>query len=364
MTLKTIPEKLMADPIHPNRNFYMEMIPIDEIKKDIKYLVRSLDDKHKNDLKTKIQDQGLIEPITVHREPTGEFVLLAGHHRLVALEELEAKEVPAKIYVNLDESEKRLVGYMSNETRKRPSAGKRYQALNELFDVKMQELRKELGRIPSEQEIISTFYFGSQQMPVKEAILGIIIDKLRNDSSSLVSKYCLIQNAQTPKRKIEGEITYGRYPLMTAQNTFAALMQLCRAKPVTKDEEDEDKNYRKYEYANVKEFFDKIISEFIKPWIEVGQIDTVINFSRRYQFEAFARIVNDLLVEDGLPDTSTYASPFYHQREINWEKLFSKLVPLKDANIWNHQLIATERNISDLKSRLRFFMENGKVPEY
>lgn len=353
----------MEDPIN-SRKFYMTMIPIEEIAKEKKYLVRDLDAKHKNDLKSKIEDQGLIEPITVHREDSGTFVLLAGQHRLVALEELDATEVPAKIYVNLDESEKRVIGYMSNETRKRPAAGKRYQALNEMFDVKMQALRKKLGRIPSEQEIIGDFYFGSQQMPVKEAILGIIIDKLRNDSNSLVSKFELIQNAQTPKRKIEDEISKGRYPLLTAQNTFASLMQVCRAKPITKEEEDESKNYRKHEYANVKEYFDRIIKVFIEPWIEVGQIDTVVNFARRFQFEAVARIVKDLLVEDGHPDTSTYAAPFYHQGKIDWDRLFSRLAPLKDANIWNHHLIAKERNISDLKSRLRFFMENNRMPDY
>lgn len=354
----------MSDPIKPDRKFYMDMITLDKITKDIKYLVRSLDLKHKNDLKDKIKDQGLIEPLTVHLEPDGNFVLLAGHHRLVALEELEATQVPAKIYVTLDETEKRVVGYMSNETRKRPSAGRRYHALNEMFDVKMQTLRKDLGRIPCEQEIIGSFYFGSKQMPVKEAILGIIIDKLRNDSESLVKKYGLIQEAQTPKRKIQEEIKNKRYPLLTAQNTFAALMQLCRSKPLTKKEEDEDKNYRKNEYANVKEYFDRIIKEFIQPWIDMAQIDTVVNFSRRYQFEAVARIAKDLLVEDGMPDIGTYASPFYHQSKIDWDKLFTRLAPLKDASIWNHHSIATERNISDLKSRLRYFMENGHLAEY
>src|SRR5207245_6702018 len=96
-------------------------------------------------------------------------------------------------------------------------------------------------------------YFSSK-VPINELIMGITIDKLRNDSNSLVSKFDLIQDAQVPRKKIEAEISNGKYPLLTAQNAFSALMQLCRAKPVTQKEEDEGKNYRKYEYANVREF--------------------------------------------------------------------------------------------------------------
>jgi len=355
----------MDDPVFPDRKFYMDMIPIEKIKKIQTYLVRSLDENHKNDLKGKIQDQGLIEPITVNLEPNEDFVLLAGHHRLVALEELDAKEVPAKIYVELDESAKRLIGYMSNENRKRPSAGKRYEALSQIFDEILMKLRKQEGKIPSEEQITNQLYFSSKAMPVTELILGITIDKLRSDPKSLVYKYDLIQDAQVPRKKIEEEITNGRYPLLTAQNTFAALMQLCRAKPVTQKEEDEGKNYRKYEYANVREYFDRVIKEFIQPWISVSQIETVINFCRRYPFEAFSRIAHDLLVEEGLPATSTKASPFYHNSEINWDKLFNKLALFKDSNLWQDPRIEQERSIADLKSRLRYYLENnGKFPDY
>lgn len=355
----------MSDPVHQNRKFYMDVIEVPKIKMDMAYLVRDLNEAHKNDLKWKIQDQGLIEPITVSREPNGDLILLAGQHRLVALIELEAKTVPAKIYVDLDETEKRLIGYMSNESRKRPSAGKRFEALNDLFDDTLTKLHKEKGLIPSEEQVVNEFYFSSKAMPVKELIIGIHVDKIRNDPNSLVNKYQLIQNAQVPRRKIEDEILKGRYPLMTAQNIFAALMQLCRSKPVTQVEEEENLNFRKYEYANVKEFFDRVITEFIQPWIEVGQIETVINFCRRFPFEAFARIVQDLLVEDGLPGISTRAGPFFHDQKIDWDRLFNRLSLLKSADLWQRPEIEQERSIADLKSRLRYYLENsGKLPNY
>jgi len=361
----TLPAKLISDPVYPERKFYMDEIPLADIKDDATYLVRDLDESHKNDLKSKIRDQGLIEPITVNRESDGSFVLLAGQHRLAALKELKVKMVAAKIYVDLEESAKRLIGYMSNESRKRPSAGKRYEALNEIFDETLSQLHKEHGTIPSEEDVVNKFYFSSKAMPVKELIIGIHVDKLRNDVNSLVSKYDLIQNAQVPRKKIEEEIPKGVYPLMTAQNIFAALMQLCRSKPVNREEEEQGLNYRKYEYANVKEFFDRVVTEFIQPWIKVGQIETVINFCRRYPFEAFARIVHDLLVEDGLPSASTRASPFFHDRKIDWDRLFNKLALLKDSMLWQDPRIEQERSVADLKSRLRYYIENtGKLPNY
>jgi hypothetical protein len=354
----------MSDPVYPDRKFYMAMIPIDKIQKDPKYLVRPLDEVHKNNLKQQIQQEGLIEPITVHLEPNGNFALLAGQHRLEALKELEGIEIPTKIYVGLDETAKRLIGYMSNETRKRPPAGKRYEALSDIFEETLKKLSKG-EKIPSEEQIVNALYIKSSRMHVNELIIGLTIDMLRNDPQSLVKKYELIQNAQVPRRKIEEEIKNGKYPLLTAQNTFASLLNLCRPKPVTQKEEEENKNYRKYEYKNVREYFDRIIKEFIQPWVSVGAIETVINFCRRYPFEAFARIVQDLLVEEGLPGSSTNAAPFYHDRSINWDKLFKRLSLLKDSNLWTMPVIEQERSIADLKSRLRYYIENnGKLPDF
>lgn len=366
VTTTTLPANLMTDPAYPSRKFYMDCIQIAEITENKTYLVRDLDENHKNDLKFKIMDQGLIEPVTVNREPNGDFVLLAGQHRIAALKEIDGVDtVPAKIYVDLDENAKRLIGYMSNESRKRPSAGKRYQALNEMFGETIKKLHKEHGIIPSEEQVVNEFYFSSKAMPIKELIIGIHIEKLRNDPTSLANKLGLIQNAQVPRTKIEQEIQKGRYPLFTAQNSFYALMQLCRSKPVTQEEEEEGLNYRKYEYANIKEFFDRVIQEFIQPWIAVGQIETAVNFCRRFPFEAFARIVQDLLVEEGLPGTSTRASPFYHDKKIDWNRLFTRLSLLKDVTLWQRPEIEQERSVSDLKSRLRYYMENGgKLPNF
>lgn len=358
------PEKLLNDPVHPERKFYLGILYVGDIKLDPRYLVRELDEKHKNNLKEQIEEEGLIEPITVNEEPNGNLVLLAGQHRLIAMKELNHNQVSAKVYVELDETAKRLIGYMSNETRKRPSAGKRYEALSDIFEEKKQELTK-AGKVPSEELIVKHLYFKSSTVKTNELILGIIVDKLRDDPGSLVSKYHLIQNAQVPRRRMEQEVMEGRFPLLTAQNTFKALSNLCRAKPVTHDEEVTNKNFREIEYQNVKQFFNKIVSEFVEPWIQVGAIDTAINFCRIHPFDAFAKIVEELLVEAGLPGPGTSAAPFYHDREIEWDKLFQRLSPLKDNKIWNYPMIEKDRAVKDIKNRLRYMMDNqGKQPDF
>lgn len=362
--MKMRPEKLLTDPIHPERKFYMTVIPIADVKVEEKYLVRPLDQKHKNNLKEQIQEEGLIEPITVHEEQDGSFLLLAGQHRIVAVKELEQSEVPAKIYVNLNETAKRLIGYMSNELRKRPPAGKRYEALNEIFDETKRELQAE-GKTPSEEQVVNQLYFKSSTIRVKEMILGITVDRLRNDTDSLVLKYGLIQDSQVHRKKMEEAVRNGSYPLLTAQNTFTALSNLCRAKPITQTEEEEGKNYREHEYKNVREYFDRIITEFIEPWIEVGAIDTAINFCRIHPFEAFTKIVHDFLVDDGHPSAGTKSAPFYHDIKIDWDGLLKRLSPLKDSKIWNVPVIAQERNKGDLKARLRYIIQNnGKFPDF
>ena len=342
----------------------MDVLPVSKIKVDSKYVVRELDQKHMKDLKHKIEDQGLIEPITVHEDTDGGFTLLAGQHRLAAINELEHDLVPAKIYIGLDEISKRSIGYMSNEARKRPSAGKRYEALNDLFEETKKELLKN-SKTFSEEAVVRQMFTKSSTIRSGEVILGIIVDRLRNDPKSLVSTYDLIQNAQVPRKKIEHKIESGVYPLMTAQNVYTALSNLCRTKPISEKEELEKKNYREEEYRNIREFLNQVIEEFIQPWIENEGVESCINFCKRHPFDAFTKITHDLLVEEGHPSSSTKASPFYNTDTINWKKIMDKLKPLKDQKIWNHPDINQERNIKDIKGRLMYMVRNpGKMFDF
>lgn len=352
-------EHLRKDPIHPERRYTTGVLPISKIKLDSKYLVRHLDEKHRDRLMQEIQEEGLIEPITVNKEPNGDYTLIAGQHRIEACKELGFEDIDAKIYWELDETSKMLLGYMSNEARKRPAAGDRYSALYQIFEEKKQDFVKN-GRIPCEQDIINETYLKSSKMKVNEIVKGIIVDRLRHDPSSEVSRFELIQNAQVPRKKIVDAINHGTYPLFTAQNVFLALSNLCRQKPITAEEEEEGKNYRNNEYNNVREFFNKIVEEFIQPWIEVEDVDPAINFCRRHPFDAFTKLVAELLVQEGCPSVSSKTAPFYHSEKIDWDVLFEKLKPLKGSKVWTYPPIAEERSVNDILYQLRYYLQNGE----
>jgi len=284
--------------------------------------------------------------------------LIAGQHRLEACKDLGFEEIDAKIYWELNETSKMLLGYMSNEARKRPAAGDRYSALYQIFDEKKQDFIK-LGKVPCEEDIINDTYLSNSKMKITEVVKGIIVDRLRNDPQSIVSRLDLIQNAQVPRKKIVDLIDKGTYPLFTAQNVFIALSNLCRQKPVTLEEQDENKNFRDKEYENVREFFNKIVKEFIEPWVNVGDVDSAINFCRRFPFEAFTKLVAEILVQEGHPSVTSKAAPFYHKDPIDWDDLFDKLKPLKGSQIWTYEPIAEERSANDILYQIRYYMQNG-----
>jgi uncharacterized ParB-like nuclease family protein len=116
------------------RFFYMTEVELEKIKIDQKIVVREKDQSLVNRLKPQIESEGLIEPLTVLDQGNGKFLLLAGQHRYHVCSELGVKTVPAKVYLNLDLAEQLTLGYMSNEVRKDPPAGRRYGALHEIFD--------------------------------------------------------------------------------------------------------------------------------------------------------------------------------------------------------------------------------------
>src|SRR5438093_939029 len=62
------------------RFFYMTEIDLDKINIDQKIVVREKDESLINRLKPQIESEGLIEPLTVLDQGTGNFLLLAGQH--------------------------------------------------------------------------------------------------------------------------------------------------------------------------------------------------------------------------------------------------------------------------------------------
>ena len=88
----------------------------------------------------KVKAEGLIEPLTVEDLGNNQYLLLAGQHRYHVLRELGIENAPAKIYLELEPDERLTLGYMSNEARKDPPAGRKYGSLHEQFN----EIKKKL----------------------------------------------------------------------------------------------------------------------------------------------------------------------------------------------------------------------------
>jgi len=336
-------------------------VPIKEIVLNPTYLVRSLDDRHLVNLQDQIKEEGLIEPITVNKESNGDLTLIAGQHRLMACINLDFDTIDAKIYWELEETVKIVLGYMSNEVRKRPAAGERFKSLADLYTHIEKELIGE-GKMPTEENVINATYFSGSKMRVNEIIKGKIVDRLRNDPEFIGCKLKIIQNSQVPKKKIILSIENAEYPLLTAQNVFVVLTHLCRAKPISTKEEEDGKNFREDEYKNVLDFMNRVITEFIEPWIAVKDIDSAMSFCKRHPFEAFVKLVADKLIAEGHPGVSSKAAPLYHDETINWDNVFAVFKPLKSKDVWTYGPITNVRNVNDIQNELRCYMSNGHFP--
>ena len=175
------------------RFFYLNEVELDRIKIDQKIVVREKDESLLNKLRPQIEAEGLIEPLTVLDMGNNQFLLLAGQHRYHVLRELGIDKAPAKIYLDLEYHEQLVLGYMSNEARKDPPAGKKFGALNDQFNELKNKLKKTLKQEPSESEVISEMYMTKnpkiKKLKTKEILIGMLTSNLMYNPDSLVSQY-------------------------------------------------------------------------------------------------------------------------------------------------------------------------------
>ena len=183
------------------RYFYLNEIELSQITIDQKIVVREKDSSLIKRLAPQVNAEGLIEPLTVEDLGNNQFLLLAGQHRYHVLRELGIEKAPAKIYLELLPDERLTLGYMSNEARKDPPAGRRYGSLNEQFNEIKKKLQKELKTEPSEYEIINEMYMAKnpsgkdslQKLKTREILIAILLDNVKYNSNSSVNQYKFIE---------------------------------------------------------------------------------------------------------------------------------------------------------------------------
>jgi hypothetical protein len=362
------------------RFFYMSEIDISGIKIDPRIVVREKDDSLINRLTPQIESEGLIEPLTVLDLSNEEYLLLAGQHRYHVCKNLGVQQVPAKVYLNLDLAEQLTLGYMSNEVRKDPPAGRKYGALHEIFNETKRKLQAQSKRQVSEAEVINSMYMTKMpqiaKFKVKEILIGIITDDLIHDQDSLVGKHNFISVRQVPKHKIIAMTTEykkaatNQFPLLTANNAFYGLTHLVRTSAITQEEEKTGKNFRRNEYENVKMLFDLIISKHIKPWMERSEpeIDAAMNVCRRHIFEIFCKLLALRLRNKGFDIKTKDGSkaPLFTERKIPWTDIFEEIQPFFTPAFLNNPNIANERSLDTLWNRVEYYVivKPRRMPDF
>lgn len=368
------------------RYFYLNEIELDRIKIDQKIVVREKDLNLLRRLAPQVSAEGLIEPLTVEDLGNNQYLLLAGQHRYHVLRELGIEKAPAKIYLELEPDERLTLGYMSNEARKDPPAGRRYGSLNNQFNEIKKKLKNELKREPSEFEIINDMYMAKnlknkdklQKLKTKEILVAILLDNIKYNLDSLVNQYKFISDAQVPKTKISNMVEKFKqhqenleFPLLTSKNAFYGLTHLIRTVPISTEEMKQDKDYRHLELQNVTTFLEMLITLYIKPWMESGDstnIDASMNLCKRHIFETLCKLIANILRDRDFDITSKDGkkAPLYTNKKIPWKQVFEDVELFFNPDFLNNPNISQERSLSHLWDRCEYFVitRPGRMPNF
>ena len=368
------------------RYFYLNEIELDRIKIDQKIVVRDKDPALLRKLAPQVNAEGLIEPLTVEDLGNNQYLLLAGQHRYHVLRELGIEHAPAKIYLELEPDERLTLGYMSNEARKDPPAGRKYGSLHEQFNEIKKKLKKEIKREPSEYEVINEMYMAKnltnkdklQKLKTKEILIAILLEQIKYQPNSLVNEYKFISDAQVPKTRIISIIDEFKknnaileLPLLTSKNAFYGLTHLIRTVPINLDDQKQGNDYRHLELQNVTTFLELLITKYIKPWMETGEsakIDASMNLCKRHIFETLCKLIANRLRDRDFDITSKDGkkAPLYTDKKVPWKQVFDDLELFFNPDFLNNPIISQERSLSHLWDRSEYYVltRPGRLPNF
>ena len=368
------------------RYFYLNEIELDRIKIDQKIVVRDKDPALLRRLEPQVNAEGLIEPLTVEDLGNNQYLLLAGQHRYHVLRELGIEHAPAKIYLELEPDERLTLGYMSNEARKDPPAGRKYGSLNEQFNEIKKKLTKELKREPAEYDVINEMYMAKnstnkdklQKLKTREILIAILLEQIKYEPDSLVNEYKFISDAQVPKTRINSIVDEFKknnitleLPLLTSKNAFYGLTHLVRTIPITLDDQKQGNDYRHLELQNVTAFLELLITKYIKPWMETGEsakIDASMNLCKRHIFETLCKLIANRLRDRDFDITSKDGkkAPLFTDKKVPWKQLFDDLELFFNPDFLNNPIISQERSLSHLWDRSEYYVitRPGRLPNF
>ena len=368
------------------RYFYLNEIELDRIKIDQKIVVRDKDPALLRRLTPQVNAEGLIEPLTVEDLGNNQYLLLAGQHRYHVLRELGIEHAPAKIYLELEPDERLTLGYMSNEARKDPPAGRKYGSLHEQLNEIKKKLKKELKREPAEYDVINEMYMAKnstnkdklQKLKTKEILIAILLEQIKYEPDSLVNEYKFISDAQVPKTRINSIMDEFKknnstleLPLLTSKNAFYGLTHLVRTIPITLEDQKQGNDYRHLELQNVTAFLELLITKYIKPWMETGEpakIDASMNLCKRHIFETLCKLIANRLRDRDFDITSKDGkkAPLFTDKKVPWKQVFDDLELFFNPDFLNNPIISQERSLSHLWDRSEYYVitRPGRLPNF
>lgn len=127
------------------------LLPLCDIDPNPMQPRKTFDEEYIEELSRSIDENGLLQPITVRKKKDGRFELVAGECRLRATKRLEWKDIPA-IVSELDDQKSAVLAVIENLQRKNLSyfeEAQAYATLMERWNLTQQQLAEQLGKSQS-----------------------------------------------------------------------------------------------------------------------------------------------------------------------------------------------------------------------
>lgn len=131
-----------------NQNYHVFQIPVHLIKPNPSQPRKVFDEAMLGELAESIKQYGIMQPISIRKIMTNYYEIVAGERRLRAVKSLGLETIPA-IIVNVTEKDSAILALVENLQRENLNymeEAKGYQHLIHDFELKQQELAKQLGK--------------------------------------------------------------------------------------------------------------------------------------------------------------------------------------------------------------------------
>lgn len=159
------------------QSYHVFQIPVHLIKPNPSQPRKVFDEEMLGELAESIKQYGIMQPISIRKIMTNYYEIVAGERRLRAIKLLGMETIPA-IIVNVTEKDSAVLALVENLQRENLNymeEAKGYQHLINDYELKQQELAKQLGK--SQSTIANKLRLLQLSAEVQEILLGSILSE-------------------------------------------------------------------------------------------------------------------------------------------------------------------------------------------